>query len=109
MVFYPDGCHGIGTDLFVSIAGCKVCRGSGSELLVLNPAKEVVQGDTVNVQDTRERFQRDVRLSPLNSPVLDFRQFIAVSKCLDGRITFFYPQVCETIANVRKQGPESFV
>lgn len=49
-------------------------------LILSYGAEEIMQGYVVNCQDLDERLDRDVSFSFFDSPVLDVRQIILLSK-----------------------------
>lgn len=69
---------------------------------VMHQAKKFVQGETVNGEYTGKRFQSDIRLSFLDSPILDFGKVVVLSECLDGGEAFFCPQVSKQMSDIGK-------
>ncbi len=77
--------------------------------MILHEAKEIVQGQSVNVKDPGQRLKSDVGFPAFHPPILYFRQVVALRERLDSWVAFLYPEFGKTGTDLGQQAPESFI
>lgn len=77
--------------------------------MILHEAEEIVQGHSVNVQDPGQRLKSDVGFSAFHSPILYFRQVVALREGFDSRIAFLHAEFGKTSTDLGQEASESFI